>query len=210
MRRQLVVLARWPVAGRCKRRLAAGIGTGRAARVQHRLSAHTMASCRAWQQAGTGAAAAELVLAADSLAPGAARRWGLALGAGRGVHQGRGGLGLRMMRQLQRARREGADQVVLIGSDLPALAPPDLGAAFEALNQACLVLGPACDGGYWLIGLSRRAPSRLAARLFSGMPWGNAAVLDRTVAAARILGVEPLLLERRRDLDRPADLEPWR
>jgi len=205
-----VVFARWPVPGRCKRRLALGIGSGRAARVQQRLSAHTLASCRAWQHSSPGGVAAELVLAADPLGPGAARRWGLALGAGRGVPQGHGNLGLRMMRQLQRARREGADQVVLIGSDLPALAPPDLESAFEALERACLVLGPACDGGYWLIGLSRQAPGRLAGRLFSGMPWGSAAVLDHTLAAAQALGVEPALLEQRRDLDRPTDLEPWR
>lgn len=205
-----MVLARWPVPGRCKRRLAAGIGSRRAALVQQRLGEHTLASARAMTQLSGGAMSPELVLAADPLGEGAARRWARQLGAQRGVGQGTGSLGLRMQRQVQRAWREGAHQVVLIGSDLPALQAGDLIAAFEALEQAPLVLGPADDGGYWLIGLSRQAPGALPGRLFSGMPWGSAQVLERTLAAARELGVEPALLEQRSDLDRPADLAPWR
>jgi len=169
-----------------------------------------MACCRRFRQLAAGRIAVELLLAADPLGRRAAWRWARALGADRGVSQGRGSLGLRLQRQLQRARREGAAQVVLIGSDLPMLAPLDLMAAFEALDQAPLVVGPAADGGYWLIGLSCRAAPALAGRLFSGMPWGGPAVLERTMAAAATLGVEPRLLGERRDLDRPDDLAPWR
>jgi glycosyltransferase A (GT-A) superfamily protein (DUF2064 family) len=104
--------------------------------------------------------------------------------------------------------------VVLIGSDLPALQADDLVAAFQALADTPLVLGPADDGGYWLIGFSRpespELSSQLARRLFSGMPWGTSQVLERTLAAARALGVEPALLGQRSDLDRPGDLRPWR
>ena len=207
MRRQLVVLARWPVPGRCKRRLAAGIGTARAAAVQRQLTDHTMACCRAIPlEAGPP----EIVLAADPLGDRAVRDWAAALGVDRGVRQGPGSLGLRMARQLQRAFREGAGQVVLIGSDLPQLQPSDLTAAFQALNQGPLVLGPAQDGGYWLIGCSGQAPAELTAQLFSGMPWGTDQVLERTLAASRRLGLEPALLASRADLDHPADLTPWR
>jgi len=87
-------------------------------------------------------------------------------------------------------------------------------AAFHALTDTPLVLGPADDGGYWLIGFSlQKTPelsSQLSRRLFSGMPWGTSQVLERTLAAARALGVEPALLAQRGDLDRPADLRPWR
>ena len=205
-----MVLARWPVPGRCKRRLAAGIGRQRAAGVQQRLNRHTLAAALALPQLSGGSIAPELVLAADPLGPRAARRWATQLGTHRGVGQGGGGLGLRMQRQLQRTWREGAEQVVLIGSDLPELQPADLVAAFQALEQAPLALGPAADGGYWLIGLARSAPPQLAGRLCSGMPWGSAQVLERTLAAARALGVEPVLLHERADLDRAADLRPWR
>ncbi len=210
MRRQLVVLARWPVPGRCKRRLAAGVGNRRAALVQERLCRHALACGRALDRFAGSVWLPEIVLAADALGPGAARRWAQRLGADRGLAQGPGGLGLRMQRQLQRARREGAQQVVLIGSDLPTLEPADLIAAFHALERSPLVLGPAADGGYWLIGVGPQAAPALPGRLCGGMPWGDSRVLACTVAAARRLGVEPVLLECRADLDRPEDLRPWR
>lgn len=202
-----MVLARWPVPGCCKRRLATGIGTARAAAVQRQLTVHTLACCRAIP---LGAGPTEIVLAADPLGNRAVRHWAAALGADRGVRQGPGSLGLRMARQLQRAWREGADQVVLIGSDLPQLQASDLAAAFQALNQAPLVLGPAQDGGYWLIGCAGQAAAKLSAHLFSGMPWGTDLVLERTLATSRRLGLEPALLAHRADLDHPADLTPWR
>lgn len=205
-----MVLARWPVPGRCKQRLAAGISSQRAARVQQRLNRHTMSCAQALKQQGATVIGLQLVLAADPLGPRAAERWATTLGADRGVGQGSGGLGQRMQRQLQRAWREGAEQVVLIGSDLPELQPADLLAAFKALERAPLVLGPATDGGYWLIGLASSAPPQLAGRLCSGMPWGTSQVLERSLAAARGLGVEPVLLQQRADLDRADDLRPWR
>ncbi|MDM7937745.1 MAG: TIGR04282 family arsenosugar biosynthesis glycosyltransferase [Cyanobium sp. CZS 48M] len=196
-RQQLVVMARWPAAGRCKSRLGAGIGPAAAAGIQRRLSAHTLAVAQ--QLGGT-----ELVLAVSGLGPRGARRWGLSLGAHRAVLQGNGGLGSRMARQLARAWREGTQQVLLIGTDLPLLARGDLEAALAALASSPLVLGPASDGGYWLIGLRRPQPS-----LLSGIPWGSAEVLGRTLERAAALGLEPALLAQRSDLDRPMDLEPW-
>ena len=184
---QLVVLARWPAPGRCKRRLASSLGVEAAARVQAR-------------QLGI-----ELVLAVDGLAPRAARRLGDQLGVGRIVLQGRGGLGVRMQRQFQRAATERARRVVLIGSDLPQLERADLASAFAALDHQEAVLGPACDGGYWLIGLRRPEPA-----LMEGIAWGSEQVLEQTLAALARRGLEPALLPWRRDLDRGEDLGPWR
>jgi hypothetical protein len=77
--------------------------------------------------------------------------------------------------------------------------------AFAGLNSAPLVLGAAADGGYWLIGLSRPA-----ANLFCGIPWGGDQVLAATIKAAERFDLTPLLLDVRCDLDRTADLLPWR
>ncbi len=121
------------------------------------------------------------------------------------VGQGGGSLGLLMQRQLMRARREGAGRVVLIGSDLPALESADLVEAFRALEQAPLVLGPAADGGYWLIGLAGRWPA-----LFAGITWGTNQVLGQTLAVAEAAGLPVSLLAQRGDLDRPGDLAAWR
>ena len=199
--RQLIVMARWPAPGRCKRRLAQELGAARAAQIQARLTVHTLAAAREARQ-GHGL---ELVLAVEGLGSRAARRWGQAHGADRTVLQGRGALGLRMQRQFQRAAREGASQMVLIGSDLPQLEASDLSAAFTVLGQRRGVLGPALDGGYWLIGLRRPEPELLA-----GIDWGSALVLEQTVAAMARRGLEPGLLSRRGDLDWARDLLPWR
>ena len=199
--RQLIVMARWPAPGRCKRRLAQELGAARAAQIQARLTVHTLAAAREARQ-GYGL---ELVLAVEGLGGLAASRWGKALGADRTVLQGRGALGLRMQRQFQRAAREGASKVVLIGSDLPELEASDLSAAFTSLGHCQGVLGPALDGGYWLIGLRRPEPELLA-----GIAWGGAQVLEQTLAAMARRGLEPELLTRRGDLDWARDLLPWR
>ena len=195
--RQLIVMARWPAPGRCKRRLASSLGAAAAARIQARLTDHTLAVGR---QLGI-----ELVLAVDGLAPRAARRLGDQLGVGRIVLQGGGGLGVRMQRQFQRAANERARRVVLIGSDLPQLERADLASAFAALDHQQAVLGPACDGGYWLIGLRRPEPT-----LMEGIAWGSEQVLEQTLAALARRGLEPALLPWRRDLDRGEDLGAWR
>jgi len=194
-------MARWPAPGRCKRRLAQELGAAKAAQIQARLTAHTLAAANDARQGHD----LELVLAVEGLGSRAARRWGQALGADRTMLQGRGALGLRMQRQFQRATREGASQVVLIGSDLPGLEASDLSAAFTALGQRQGVLGPALDGGYWLIGLRRPEPELLA-----GITWGGAQVLEQTLAAMVRRGLEPALLSRRGDLDWARDLLPWR
>ncbi|MFN9643640.1 MAG: TIGR04282 family arsenosugar biosynthesis glycosyltransferase [Cyanobacteriota bacterium] len=212
MSRQLVVLTRWPAPSRCKRRLAEAIGPERAAAVQRRLLHHGLAAAR---QAGRSAKGRgepiEVVLAVSGLGPRACRRWGAQLPVDRLVGQGEGSLGVRLRRQVERARREAVGAVVLIGSDLPLLSGADLLAAFAALRHASLVLGPAADGGYWLLGLS---PRLRAPRLFAGadgpIPWGRETVLRHTLAAAAAEGLAPVLLREGRDLDRPGDLARWR
>ncbi|MCP9774813.1 TIGR04282 family arsenosugar biosynthesis glycosyltransferase [Cyanobium sp. WAJ14-Wanaka] len=203
-------MARWPAPGRCKGRLARGLGDGRAAQVQRALTAHTLATASSLA-ATNSLRNFEVVLAVSGLAARAAQRWSSALGADRMALQGSGSLGLRLQRQVHRGLREGAPQVVVIGSDLPGLEATDLEQAFAELGSAgaegrsCLVLGPASDGGYWLVGLNRSWP-----RLFAGIPWGSERVLAATTEQASALGIKPHLLQERSDLDWPADLVPWR
>jgi rSAM/selenodomain-associated transferase 2 len=76
--------------------------------------------------------------------------------------------------------------------------------ALDALHAGPLVLGPASDGGYYLIGLTQDAPE-----LFADMPWGTGEVLERTTARAEAVGLEPALLDTLDDVDRPDDLPIW-
>lgn len=209
-------MARWPAPGRCKRRLARSCGSSqRAATIQARLTSHTLRVAAA-AAAGVGG---QLHLAVDGLGPGALRRWQRAMqrqgewvleGRIRLTAQGRGNLGCRMQRQLCRGFASGARQVVLIGTDLPGLECRDLTTALALLQRDRLVIGPATDGGYWLIGLNRAGFRRVGARLMSGIAWGGPAVLAQTLEQADRLGIPAALLRPQRDLDDHADLVVWR
>lgn len=200
--RLLILMARAPAPLRCKSRLArGGLGPRRAATVQGRLLAHTQLVLD--QAAAQQGARSRLALA------GAGARCGRRLLAGAThtelVLQGGGGLGLRMQRQFALGFAQGYRAIVLVGSDLPRLAAADLQQAFAALQRQPLVLGPADDGGYWLIGLQRPA-----AALFAGIDWGGPHVLAQTLAQARRLALPFSLLDHQADLDRAGDLVPWR
>ena len=154
---QIVVMARWPSPGRCKRRLsrdfdnALGLcnSSERATRIQRRLTQHTAAVVRGLAEAME----IEAVLAVSGLGPRAAKRWGQQLGLPLVRLQGRGQLGTRLRRQLMHGHRQGLSSLV-IGTDLPELNADDLKQAIAMLKTHDLALGPASDGGYWLLGIA--------------------------------------------------------
>lgn len=109
------------------------------------------------------------------------------------------GLGERMEQAFKEGFLKGYRQIVLIGSDLPELTREDLKQAFEALDTNEYVLGPATDGGYYLIGMKS-----LNSELFRQITWGSSTVLRQTIEKIKN---KPLsLLEKRRDLDTYEDL----
>lgn len=208
----LVVMARWPAAGRCKRRLSQDMSgqlklsgsAERSARLQRQLCLHTLAVARQEQQRGL----ISPVLAVSGLGPRAAERWGRQQGIQRVQCQGEGNLGTLLKRQLLREQRWQRPTLV-IGTDLPDLNPQDLHHAVTLLQQCDLVLGPAADGGYWLIGLSRRLMRRPECWPLSGIPWGGPDVCRRTLEAAERRGHATALLQHRSDIDHLRDLRPW-
>lgn len=118
--------------------------------------------------------------------------------------QAAGDLGERMQQAFQSAFERGSRQVVTIGIDCPELDAPRLAQAFQALQGHDLVLGPATDGGYYLIGLRRLIPE-----LFSGIAWGSDQVFRQTIAIAETKGVAIARLAPLTDVDRPEDLAVW-
>jgi rSAM/selenodomain-associated transferase 2/rSAM/selenodomain-associated transferase 1 len=123
--------------------------------------------------------------------------------------QASGDLGRRMASAFADAFRSGPELAVLVGTDVPDLTAPILYHAFRQLQDRELVLGPAEDGGYYLIGLARSVFERAAPRLFSGIGWGTGAVLDQTLAAAEELALSWSLTDRLADVDRPEDVGLW-
>lgn len=111
-------------------------------------------------------------------------------------------LGERMARALQRVLDAGHQRVVLIGTDAPTLPTHHVVEAFEKLEHTDIVLGPATDGGYYLIGANKVPPRHL----FAGIEWGTREVFAQTVAAAQRAGLSYDLLPPWYDVDDEADL----
>lgn len=123
--------------------------------------------------------------------------------------QGSGDLGLRMKRSFQDAFRAGATEAVIIGTDIPELTNVIIRKAFDALKLKNLVLGPAKDGGYYLIGLQKNSLSKAIPDLFSGINWGAGDVLEKTIEIAKHSGLSFTLLDVLKDVDHPEDLIIW-
>lgn len=193
----VLVFVRAPEAGRVKTRLAADVGDDAALRVYVRLAEHALTEARA-----SGAAVRVLFTPAE--AGGAVRRW---LGGDADyLAQAEGDLGTRMRRAFEDAFAAGFRRVVVVGSDLPDLSAGLLRRALASLEARDAVVGPARDGGYYLLGLRRVVPE-----VFRGIAWSTPAVLDETVERLRRAGIEPVFLEPLSDVDRVEDLPPgWR
>jgi uncharacterized protein len=110
-------------------------------------------------------------------------------------------LGARMSSAFDEAFGRGAERVAIVGGDVPGLSRDDVGVALAALQDHDLVLGPARDGGYYLIGLGQRRPA-----LFEGVAWGTGSVFATTMERAAALGLSVRVLEERRDIDTLEDV----
>lgn len=187
--RTLVLMARRPILGQGKRRLAADIGDCAAHRFQR------VALGRLLQRLG-----------ADP-------RWRLCLaitpdepleclGVDFVVGQGEGDLGQRMMRLSQRSA---PGPLLFIGSDTPEVATADIEAAFEALEASDAVVGPALDGGYWLIGFSQAQRQHLP---FRGVRWSTPHARADTLS--NLNGKRVMMLRELEDIDDGASYWRWR
>lgn len=119
--------------------------------------------------------------------------------------QSEGDIGDRMASAFQASFAAGMNAVVVIGTDCPDLNALLIAEAFQLLRQHDLVLGPALDGGYYLIGLRRLIPE-----LFTGIPWSTAEVVQQTITIAQRLGLPVAKLPLLSDIDRPEDLSVWK
>ncbi len=200
---QLIVFTRYPRAGVTKTRLIPVLGAQGAADLQRRMTAHAVN--QAQSLAETRAVGIEV-----RFAGGSEDRMQAWLGIACDYRpQGKGDIGARMHRALAHAFRRSAERVVLIGSDIPDIRSDLLQAAFDHLQSVDVVLGPASDGGYYLIGIRRSAWARARVALFAAIPWGTDRVLALTREKIGSPGLGLILLETLSDVDRPEDLPLW-
>lgn len=193
----LILMAKFWQPGRVKTRLAAEIGFDAAAAL------HELFTRRLTESLETVAAQRQLRTSPDdcceAMARAIPRDWQI-------VEQGDGDLGQRMWRGFGQCFSAGFGRVVMIGADLPTLRPADIAVAFEHLATSDVVLGPAIDGGYYLIGLNGRDEIDRFLPLFGTLPWGTAAVLSNTLTIAKSCGLAVKQLEPQEDVDHWPDL----
>lgn len=198
-RRRLILFARFPVAGKVKTRLIPALGAEGAAALHRRLVLRTLRTAYALCQSQN--VELEIRFAGDGANE--MQHW---LGDGWLCRpQCEGDLGQRMAGAFTDSFREGSPATVIIGSDCPSLTPEIMAAAFESLKTNTVVFGPATDGGYYLIGLTK-----LVSELFHGVAWGTETVLAQSLQILERIGNKPALLQPLDDLDRPEDVAAWR
>jgi rSAM/selenodomain-associated transferase 1 len=186
----VLVIAKAPAPGRAKTRLVPPLTAGQAAELQRALLLDTLDACRSELDDvailhADPADAPELERLAPTIP--------LVLQEGRGLEDALG-------RTFERLVVDGP--VAIVSSDVPGLPPGSLARAFAALDEGFdIVLGPAFDGGYWLIAMARFHPEPLRE-----IPWSTPAVLGVTLARCRDAGLRVELLETWRDLDTLVDL----
>lgn len=116
--------------------------------------------------------------------------------------QRNGDLGARLAHAISRAFGRGAGRVIVLGADCPDVVPDDLHRADELLETSDVVIGPARDGGYWLVGLNRAVPE-----LFQDIEWSTQHVCAQTTERAAALGLQVETLRTLTDVD---TLVEWR
>jgi len=188
----LIIFVKAPRAGQVKTRLAQEIGAEAACAAYRRLDEDLFRSLQALDCVEVRYTPDD---AREEIQPWLAKGWSA-------QPQGDGDLGTRLERAFDEAFAAGARRVVAIGSDCPEVNAADIGAAWEALQSSDAVIGPATDGGYWLIGLRGTQPA-----LFRGMTWSTEGVLAETLKRARAAGVLVEQLHALGDVDTADD---WR
>jgi rSAM/selenodomain-associated transferase 1 len=186
--RVLGLFAKWPAPGAVKTRLGDAERAGRVARAflldtLDRLAAVDARRVLVFAPAERSEAFADLATGRYALVP-----------------QGEGDLGVRLRRFIAAELAAGAGATVVVGADSPTLPVEFVEQAFALLRDSDVVLGPTCDGGYYLLGCGRRLPP-----VFAGIDWGTPRVLSQTVAALADPSWKLALLPPWYDVDTPAD-----
>jgi hypothetical protein len=189
----LVVFVKEPRPGRVKSRLAARIGPAHAAAVYRAIADEEIR-----RTAPRGEEYERLFFFTPPGSRPQVEEWlpGQIL-----LPQAEGDLGERMSAALAEAFRGGARRAALIGTDAPAISREDVLDALESLDDHDVVIGPATDGGYYLLAVKRPDPE-----IFRGVPWGTPQVLTATLDRAARLGRSVRVLRTLGDVDTVEDL----
>ena len=187
MNNQLIVFLRKPVRGEVKTRLASGIGQDQALSVYKWLISITLDAAKKVN--------AEIHLFLDRTD----KEFNVPDSFSIHVQDG-SDLGERMMNSFKSLSGNGEKNTIIIGSDCPEMHEDILDEAYMKLSEKDLVVGPAVDGGFYLLGMKKAHTG-----LFDGIVWGGENVFDRLVSNARLLNLSFTVLGHKRDIDEASD-----
>ncbi len=192
---RLLVFLKAPEPGRVKTRLAASVGPEKACEFYRELVETLIGRIEAYPRVELRVAPDEALV---SVADWSRSGWEV-------LPQGDGSLGDRLARAFRDAFETALGPVMAIGSDCPEVTLEHLEEAQRSLRTHSVVLGPARDGGYWLIGLNRWIPE-----LFYEITWSTESVLQETLDRAKQVGLTVDLLEELEDVDDWASWQRYR
>ncbi len=195
----VLLFTRYPIPGESKTRLIPVLGDQGAAELQRGMTEHAVAEAR--HLTDSLPCMLEIHYCGGDLA--SMRGW---LGYDLSYRpQTDGHIGVKMGRAL--AAHLGKKQsIILLGSDLPGITSHILAEALQAAKTYDLTIGPAHDGGYYLIGVNGKMKPDALSSLFSGISWGTPTVFAETMAKADIRNLTYHILPKLHDIDRPEDL----
>jgi uncharacterized protein len=203
---EVLVFTKFPLAGFAKTRLIPALGADRAAAVSRVLSDRCIRTVREYASSSSTPATSVAIHYASRTEDASAehrrvQEWLGVLSNEMLVAQVAGNLGDRLVAAFQSAFDRGARKVVVVGTDIPDIDTCVLRTAFTALDTSDAVVGPALDGGYYLLGLSGAY-----LEVFRDVQWGTDAVFAETKRNMKRLGLAMATLRVLRDIDLPADI----
>jgi len=191
----IVVFSRYPQPGETKTRLIPSLGSDGASRLQEQLTLHTLGKIRQFQRTN----GCDLDVRFHG---GTAEQMRAMFGESLAYRPQQGScLGEKLANAIESCFARGYERLIVIGSDCPDIGGSHFTRAFESLGNHDVVIGPAMDGGYYLLGLKRPH-----VQLFHGIDWGGPLVFRQTVAIAKQLGLRVKSLDQLPDVDYPEDL----
>ncbi len=215
---RLIIFTRYPRPGKAKTRMIPLLGRRGAADLARRMIEHTFS----WAGSLSFLRGVDVEVhyegAGERLMKGAFGEWGDRF---RWHPQTDGDLGTKMANAFAHAFGSGARSAVIVGTDIPDLTDRAVGRAFDMLapdsgvpvgrhGHHDIALGPARDGGYYLIGFTNKVPERKIDTILTDIPWGTDRVLETTRVKIEKVGLSCGLLDVLDDVDLPRDLRVWR
>ncbi len=197
---RLLIFSRYPEPGKTKTRLIPLLGTVRAAKLQQRMTELVVANGLALSRLHQ----AHVVVCYCGGTEVQMRQW---LGGQLSYQlQAQGDIGQRMYQAFRAGFADKVERIVLVGSDIPTITTELLETAFRALLEKEVVVGPALDGGYYLLGINRKSWGLIQHRLFDTIPWSTPEVFGRTLERIEACGISPEILAELEDIDQPYNM----